>query len=343
MTSLLVLGGTGWLSGLAARHAVEQGLEVTCLARGRSGEVPEGARLVRGDRNDPSAYAEVAGRSWDLVLDVTWQPGQVRSAVSALADRAGHWIYVSTISVYADPMGPGADESATLNPAYTGDGPAGIEDYGPAKVACEQACEQGLAEDHLLVVRAGLLVGHGDRSDRFGYWPARAALAADGEPVLCPPRDQPLQVLDADDLARWLVSAGLAGTSGVMNAAGEDLTVGDALDASAAAAGTTPDWREASEEWLVEQEVAPWMGPGSLPLWLPAEDAAGMAVDCARARATGLTTRPLAETAAAALAWERELGLDRERHTGLTRDQERTLLARLRPGMAGNATPLHHA
>lgn len=329
MTSLLVLGGTGWLSGHAARHAVEQGLEVTCLARGRSGDAPDGARLVRGDRNEASAYDEVAGRDWDLVLDVTWQPDHVRSAVSALADRVGHWLHVSTISVYADPMRPGADESAPLNPPYEGEGLAGIEDYGSAKVSCELACQDAIAADSLLIARAGLLFGYGDRSDRFGYWPARAAQAADGEPVLCPPRDQPMQLLDADDLARWLVSAGLAGTSGVMNAAGSDITIGDALDASAEAAGTSPDWREATEQWLLEHDVAPWMGPGSLPLWLPAEDTAGMRVDCSRARAAGLSTRPIAESAAGALAWERELGLDRERHAGLTRDQERALLATL--------------
>ncbi len=125
MTSLLVLGGTSWLGGLTARHALRRGLEVTCLARGESGRAPDGATWVRADRRQPGAYDEVAGRSWDLVVDVGRQPAQVRSAVAALGTRAGHWVLVSTISVYADPVGPGSDETAPVLPAYTGDGEAG--------------------------------------------------------------------------------------------------------------------------------------------------------------------------------------------------------------------------
>ena len=326
MTSLLVLGGTSWLGGLVARHGLASGLEVTCLARGESGSAPDGVTWVRADRAAPTASDEVAGRDWDVVVDVSWQPGFVRSALAALAGRTAQWVYVSSVSAYADGLAAGSDESAPLFPALVGD-TARMEDYGPAKVACEEAVRGAAAS--ALVARAGLLVGHGDRSDRFGYWPARMALAADGEPVLVPPRDQPLQVLDASDLASWLVEAGVGRRAGVVNAVGETLTVGDALDASAAAAGTQPSLREASEEWLLAHDVNPWMGPGSLPLWLPAEDAGSMAVDRSAAARLGLTTRPLVETAIGSLEWERGLGLDRERHTGLTRERERELLAQL--------------
>ncbi len=326
MTSLLVLGGTSWLGGLVARDARHDGLEVTCLARGESGRAPEGVAWVRGDRDDPSAYAGVAGRPWDVVVDVSRQPRHVGTALAALAADAEHWVLVSTISVYRDGVEPGSDESAPVHEAWTGDGEAGPEDYGPAKVACEEACRAALGEQRLLVARAGLLAGGGDRSDRFGYWPARAALAADGQPVLCPPRRQPLQVLDAEDLAEWLVGAGLARQAGTFNAVGEPHTLGDALDAAASAAGTQPDWHEVSERWLHEHGVAPWTGPGSLPLWLPAGDHGAMTLDGSAARRVGLTTRPLVETARTALAWERELGLDRDRRAGLARDHERTLV-----------------
>lgn len=225
MTSLLVLGGTSWLGGLVAQHGLAAGLSVTCLARGSSGTVPPGARWVRADRSSSDAYGEVAGSTWDLVVDVSWQPGFVRSALAALAPRAGAWAYVSSISAYADGLAAGSDESAALFPALVGDS-AGFEDYGPAKVACEQAVLSAFPS--AIVARAGLLIGYGDRSDRFGYWPAR--LSFEG-PVLVPPRDQPLQVLDADDLAAWLLSAGLAGTAGTFNAVGPAVTVGDAIDA----------------------------------------------------------------------------------------------------------------
>jgi nucleoside-diphosphate-sugar epimerase len=329
MTSLLVLGGTSWLGGRVVRDALESGLEVTCLARGETGMVPEGATWVRADRNDASAYDEVAGRSWDLVLDVSRQPRQVRSAVAALGGRAGHWVFVSTISVYAEGLPAYGDENAELLPPLEGDVDAGIEEYGEGKVACEQAVREGLGEHRALIARAGLIVGRGDRSDRFGYWPARAMLAADGEPVLCPPREQPLQVIDVEDLASWLLVGGLAHVAGTFNAVGHLVSVGDALDTCAEVAGTAPEWREASERWLLEHEVAPWMGPGSLPLWLPAEDQASMTVDGSSARREGLVNRPLAETARAALEWECELGLERSRWTGLTRERERELLAEL--------------
>jgi hypothetical protein len=286
--------------------------------------VPDGASWVRADRSSSSAYEEVASRTWDVVVDVSWQPGFVRSALAALASRTGCWVSISSISAYADGLAPGSDESATLFPAFEGES-AGVEDYGPAKVACEEAVLSSGTRS--LVARAGLLVGHGDRSDRFGYWPAR--LASGGSPVLVPPLDQPLQVLDADDLARWLVAAGVSAVSGVVNAVGPATTVGDALDAAATAAGAHPTYAEASEAWLLEHHVSPWMGPESLPLWLPAEDHGGMAVSDAAARALGLTTRPLADSAAGALAWEGEQRLDRERRAGLTPEREAELLALL--------------
>ena len=162
---------------------------------------------VRADRTAPAAYDGVAERDWDAVVDVNWQPDLVRSALRALQDRARHWVYVSSGSVYADDSAPGAAEEATLLPAHEGTGPVGVEDYGAAKVACEQACLSTLGPERVLAARAGLIGGYGDRSDRLGYWPARVARAGDGDPVLVPPREAPVQVIDVEDLAVWLVVA----------------------------------------------------------------------------------------------------------------------------------------
>lgn len=308
-----------------AAMAVAQGHDVTCLARGESGSPPTGARLVRADRDDPQAYAALRGSGdWDLVVDVARQPGHVRGAVRALADRAGNWAYVSSCSVYARHDEHGAAEGAALLPAHAAD-TATVEQYGEAKVACEQAvvADRGPA---VLIARSGLIVGHGDTSDRFGYWPARFALAAeDGQPVLVPSRrDRPVQWIDVQDLARWLVEGGLDGVTGVYNAVGPAVPLGVVIDAAAAAAGFHGRVLAASDTDLLAAGVAEFMGPDSLPLWLADPEMSAFADrDGSRAAQAGLRQRPLAETLADALRWERLLGLDRTgRRAGLDRAEE---------------------
>ena len=327
---LLVLGGTSWLGGATARHAAGRGHRVACLARGEAGQAPPGVTWVRADRTESDAYDEVAGGRWDAVVEVSWQPGFVRSALDRLAATTAHWVYVSSCSVYTDDRTPGAGEDAAVHEPYEGDGPVDWEAYGPAKVACELACREALGPDAVLLARSGLIGGYGDRSDRLGYWPARIARAEPGEAVLVPPRDTAVQVVEVEDLAAWLVPGAEDRVAGVFNAIGDPSTVGTVLDASVAASGSSPRFVEATDAWLARQDVAPWSGPDSLPLWLPQPDHAGfMARDTTAARRSGLTTRPLADTVAATLRWETEQGLERDRRAGLSSAREQALLTRL--------------
>ena len=325
MSSVLVLGGTSWVGGQIAHEAIARGHDVTCLARGESGNVPDGAAFVRADRADPQAYDQVSDRPWDIVIDVARQPGQVRSAVSALGAAATHWTLVSTGSVYADQSGPLTEDSPVLDPIEAD--VAGPEQYGEGKVACEEAVR------HLhrhLIVRAGLLGGPGDRSDRLGHYAARFALAGDG-PVLVPGvPDQPMQVLDVHDLARWIMASAEGGATGTVHGAGERTTVGELVALSAEAAGFTGEQVIADESWLREHGVEEWMGPRSLPLWLPQSHHGMGLMDDARALAYGLERRPLLDTVAATLEDERERGLGRERKAGLSRADELALIADLR-------------
>ena len=323
----LVLGGTSWVGGALARAALGRGHQVTCLARGESGSVPNGAEWVCANRELPGAYDEVAKRRWDAVLDVARQPGQVRSALAALAGRAGHWVYVSSGSVYADVSTPDADECAALLEPWTGTGVPSGEDYGAAKVACEMACQEALSSDRLLIARAGLIVGYGDQSDRFGYWPARIARATTSSRVLVPPRDTPSQGIDVADLAAWLVGAADQGVPGVFNATGDALPFREILAECERAAGHSVETVEVDHSWLLAQAVEPWMGPESLPLWLPQPEYAGFPTRRNQAaKGSGLRLRPLSETVQAALAWERELGLNRSREAGLSTERENQLL-----------------
>ena len=325
---LLVLGGTAWLGGAVARTAVARGHRVTALARGQAGTPPEGVAWVQADRSTDGAYDEVVDRDWDAVIDVSWQPDFVNSALHALGARTRHWVYVSSCSVYSDDSVPDTDEDADVHPPYEGTGEVGIDAYGPAKVACEQAVLATMGAQHAAVARAGLIGGYGDRSDRLGYWPARVSRAEDGEPVLVPPRDDVVQVIDVEDLASWLVSLAETGTGGVFNALGETVTLGDVLDACSAASGRMPVFVEVPHAWLAEKGVEPWSGPESLPLWLPQPQYAGfMTRSSAAARGAGLHPRPVAQTIEAALAWELEQGVDRGRRAGLTPDRESELLA----------------
>lgn len=291
----LVLGGTAWLGRATATAAVE------------------------------------AGQHWDAVVDVARQPGQVRTAVTALQNVAAYDVFVSSSNVYAEQRTVGADEDAPLHAPLEGDVMASMEVYGPAKVACEQYVVRAFGTQRAMVARSGLLGGPEDPFDRSGYWPWRFArpAAPDGAVLVPDASDQPTQLLDVRDFALWLVRAAEQHLPGIYNAVGETMPLGEHLERARRVAGHDGPVVAAPPEWLCARGVQEWMGERSLPLWLADPGWRGMSGrDGSRAVAAGLVRRPLEQTLADTLAWE----LSRPGHVrgaGLTDQDERALLAEL--------------
>lgn len=323
----LMLGGTVFLSRAVAVEALARGHEVVCAARGESGSVPEGARHVAFDRTG-EVPADLAAERFDAVVDVARTPSWVRRAVAAWP--GAHWTFVSTINVYSDETTPdGTPATLPLRDPQAEDVDLTQQPdaYGPMKVACEQLVRDGV--ERAFVVRPGLIVGPGDPTGRFSYWPARLADVEPAEEVLAGglPTDT-VQVIDVRDLAAWLVRAAEDGLTGTFDGVGPAMTAGDLLTDCTIGLDVTPAWVWAGDDELAAAGVQPWSGPRSLPLWLPRPAYDGMlAHDWTPSEAAGLTVRRIFETARDTLAWLR--ATPDAVVTGLTRQEEAEVLALL--------------
>lgn len=305
---ILILGGTGQIGPHQVRYAVERGHDVTIFNRGnRRPELPEGITWLKGDRNDDLTALE--GKRWDVVIDnPTTLPVWVRDAASLLKDAAEQYIFVSTLSVYAANDTPDADEDAELE-QYTGQDPlaetldglrADMGLYGPLKAASEREATKWFP-GRTTIVRPGLIVGEGDATDRFTYWPERVRR---GGEVLAPPAEDPVQIIDGKDLGQWIVRLAETGTMGVFNAVGplRELSVAGMLWASWAVTGGDARFTHVTPSFLAERGVQAW---SHMPAWVPSRP--GMEGfsrrSIARALGAGLTFRPLADTIRDLLAW----------------------------------------
>lgn len=334
---LLILGGTGFTGPHQVRYALGRGHKVTVFNRGKThpGELPEGVEQLLGDRN--GQLDALKGRKWDVVIDnPTTLPVWVRDAAEVLKGNVDRYVFISTISVYADNSKPGADENATLE-KYTGadpmqENPKTLTDskfalYGPLKALSEQEAQKQFP-GQALVIRPGLIAGPGDETDRFTYWPVRVDR---GGTILAPgtPAD-PVQFIDARDLAEWTVRMAERRETGVYNATGPEgtLTTGAMLDGIRAAVHAQAQFVWTDADFLKAQAVHEW---SDLPAWVsPRGETAGFAsLSIRRALEKGLTFRSLEDTTAATLAWFKSQPSERQAklRAGLTPEREKEVLA----------------
>jgi 2'-hydroxyisoflavone reductase len=320
---LLILGGTRFLGRYLVEAAQEEGHGVTLFNRGLSGPdlFPE-VETIKGDRDgDLSA---LRGRRWDAVIDTCgYVPRVVRASAGLLADAVDHYTFVSSISVYSDVIGAGADESAPVEELEdpTVEEVTG-ETYGGLKALCERAAGEEMT-GRVLNVRPGLISGPHDPTDRFTYWPRRVA---DGGEVLAPDRPElQVQFIDVRDLAAWMVRMSAEQQTGTYNATGPDyeLRMGKLLEECEAVSDGEAQIIWVSEEFLEESGVEPFT---EMPLWVPREYAGMQAVDCGRAIAAGLTFRPVSQTVRDVLEWD-STRVEADLAAGLKPERERELLS----------------
>ncbi|HEX8140439.1 MAG TPA: NAD-dependent epimerase/dehydratase family protein [Pyrinomonadaceae bacterium] len=321
---ILILGGTGYTGPYQVRYALARGHKVTVFNRGKThpGELPKEAEQLIGDRN--GKLDALKGRKWDVVIDVpTTLPVWVRDAAQVLKGNVDRYVFISTISVYADTSKPGMDESAPTQ-KYTGADPmketqetlraSNFGLYGPLKALSEQEAEKWFP-GKALIIRPGLIVGPGDPTDRFTYWPIR--IDRGGE-VLAPgnPSD-PVQFIDARDLAEWIIRMAEGGEVGTYNATGprSRLSVAEMLYGIKAVTTSDAHFTWVDANFLEAQKVRPW---ADMPVWIPPSgEGTGFAqISIKRAVEKGLTFRPLADTARDTIAWFKTLPAERQAKMG---------------------------
>ena len=325
---ILILGGTGFTGPYQVRYALSRGHKVTTFNRGKThpGELPGDVEQLIGDRN--GKLDALKGRQWDVVIDnPTTLPAWVRDAAQILKGNVERYVFISTISVYPESR-TRPDENAPTE-KYDGTDPyketieavkaSGYKTYGPLKALSEKEGEKWFP-GKTLIIRPGLIVGPRDETDRFTYWPVR--IDRGGEVLAPGSPDDPVQFIDARDLAEWTIRMAENRETGIFNATGpaKPLGIGGMLDEIKAAPKSNTAFTWVTEDFLTQQKVEAW---SDMPVWTGKESGvARTKID--RALSKGLTFRPLAETVRDTLAWFKSLPKDRQSklHAGLTPERE---------------------
>lgn len=324
--NLLIIGGTRFLGRHLVTSARARGHELTLFHRGQTN--PGLFRRVKTIRGDREHDLDQLTAGWDAVIDTCgYIPRIVRKSAEALKDRANQYVFISSVSVYADFAKHGLNESSAVGKLddETVEEATG-ETYGPLKALCEQTAREAFGMN-ALILRPGLIVGPHDPTDRFTYWPVRISR---GGSVLVPDRPEAMtQFIDARDLADFIVRLIEQNVSGVFNAAGLPITLNTLFETCKRVSKSDASFKWAPTDFLEKNNVKPW---SDMPAWLPdtGENAGSAHVDISKALNAGLKFTDLAETVADTLKWEFERPEDHQWKAGLNPEREKKLLELLR-------------
>jgi 2'-hydroxyisoflavone reductase len=324
---ILILGGTAFLGPQIVESAVARGHVLTLFNRGKTnpGLFPDIEKL-HGDRDGDLKSLE--GRKWDAVVDTSgFVPRIVTMSATLLAPNVKQYVFISTISVFGEGLKPGTAEDGRIATMPDETNEEVVKYYGALKALCEKAADKAMS-GRAWIVRPGLIVGPGDKSDRYTYWPVR--IAKGGEVLAPGDGSDPVQYIDVRDLAAFIVQGVERDLTGTYNATGPatKLTMKQLLDGIKKGTGGDAKFTWVSTEFLEAQKVAPW---SDLPVWVPSQNGEEgfTQISCAKAIAAGLTFRPVATTAKDTLAWYKTLPADRRGKlgAGISADKEKELLA----------------
>lgn len=326
---ILVLGGTGYIGPHLVEHALSRGHTVTLFNRGQTkpGLFPNVEKLI-GDRNLPDGHVALKGRTWDVVYDIpTGAPQWIINAAAVLKGNVGQYVFVSSTAAYKDFTASFPTEDApTQTPSPLDASDADRSTYGPRKVRCEMLVRESYPI--ATISRCGLIVGPGDLSDRFTYWPVR--IEKGGEIMAPGVPDDPAQWIDVRDLTEWLIRLGENGTGGTFNAVGPRTVcgIGELLYGIKACYSNDAHFTWLPQPFLTQQKVRSW---SEMPVW--SYTGASTVAFCTsvidRAKAAGLTFRSLEDTVRAAMTWyhSRPAAEQEKLRAGISPEREREVLA----------------
>ena len=334
---ILVLGGTGYIGPHLVQHALDKGHTVTLFNRGKTapGLFPNTEKLI-GDRDQPDGHAALKGRTWDVVYDLpTGKPKWIVDAAAVLKGNVGQYVFISSTAAYKDFTASFATEESPAQDPSPIDGPeAAAAQYGPRKVRCEMLVRENYPI--ATISRCGLIVGPGDLTDRFTYWPVR--IEKGGE-ILAPGNlDDPAQWIDVRDLTEWLIRLGENKTGGTFNAVGPRTVcgIGELLYGIKGCFSNDAHFTWVPQQFLTQQKIRSW---AEMPVW--SYTGASTVAFCTsvidKAKAAGLTFRPLEDTVRAALAWyhSKPAAEQEKLRAGISPEREKEVLTAWRAQQGG--------